>query len=172
VFSKIDITELGEKVYGFWAPNKDQIFVVTNRFKDVYLLQLGRQWYNLGQGTFTTTSDQNKYNGSYKILKHWEQKNFTTGEFGPHGGQYYKGALYLANNDPTKCEIYKVILNDDGTLQFDVLQLADYDEQGRLTWKYIDGLSIRNGMACTLPLIRVDSYVQDGNEKILLIDVG
>ena len=172
-YTEIDVAALGDKCYGFWNSScgvDDQIFVSLNMFKDIYLIRLGKGGYNLGNGTMKYIDDD-KYNGTYEVLKHWEQKDFITGEFGQHGGQYYNGNLYLVNNDNRKNQIYRCILKANGSLQFDVLELAHYLTNGELAYRYIDGLAIKDGIAYGSPLIANNSYVSASNKEILKINI-
>lgn len=174
-YTEIDVSELGDKCYGFWGAScgfNDQIFVSLNMFKDIYLIRLGKGWNNLGSGNMNYIDDS-KYNGTYSVLNHWQQKNFITGEYGQHGGQFYKGSLYLVNNDNTKNQIYKCKLNVDGSLQFDVLELGHYSStRNELYYRYMDGLAIKDGVAYGSPLIVNNNYVESQNKEVLKIDIS
>ena len=172
-YTEIDVSALGDKCYGFWNSScgtDDQIFVSLNMFKDIYLIRLGKGGYNLGNGTMKYIDD-NKYNGTYQVLNHWKQQNFVTDEYGQHGGQYYNGNLYLVNNDNRKNQIYRCILKANGSLQFDVLELAHYLTNGELAYRYIDGLAIKDGIAYGSPLIANNAYVTASNKEVLKINI-
>jgi hypothetical protein len=148
----IDISELGYKVYGFWGQFDDCVFVSCNLFNDIYLIQLGKGTSNLGKGTYAET-DVDKYNGSYMIINHWHQDG-ALGEYAGHGGQYYKGHLYIATNDGNLCTIYKCILNNSGKLEFEALNfdVKDPTDTNYLKYRYIDGMCIKDDVLYAQPL--------------------
>lgn len=159
-YTQIDVTELGFKAYAWWgAANTDnaEIFVSVNYFKDVYLLRLGK------------VSD--RYDGTYTVLRHWTQTVKQTNNYGQHGGQFYNGSLYLVNNNSAKNEIYRCVLNDDGGLQFDVLDLSQYMASGALRYRYIDGLCIKDGYMYGAPLYINNAYNTGSNKVVLKIAV-
>ena len=151
-YDVIDVSDLGYKVYGFWAGADDTVFVSCNLFKDIFLIQLGTNTNNLGAGSYAA-ADDGRYNGSYKILGHWVNVR-DYGAFAAHGGQYYNGSLYLATNDTSKCTVYRCILNDDGTMYFDALNFEQRisSQPNTLMYRYIDGMCIRDGKLYAQPL--------------------
>ncbi len=170
-YKELDVSELGDKVYGFWGaetPENDQIFVNCDLFKNIYLIQLGKGTNNLGKGVFVSESSKDKYNGSYRILNHWQQKNLETGEDGQHGGQFYNGKLYLINNNKNTNEIYRCVLKNNGELKFDILQLAHFNNDGSMKYGYCDGLCIKDGYAYASPLNMDGSYNYDTSKKVVL----
>lgn len=168
-YTMVDVSALGDKSYAFWAyenPDNNMIYVSINMFKDIYLVQLGKGTENLGSGTYASASTD-KFNGSYRVLKHWEQENFITGEYGNHGGQAYNGRLYIVNNDSTKNEIYEFILNDDETLQMNVIDCSTYMNGQKLRYRYMDGMFALNGYLYSAPLY-VDGAYHTGSNKVVL----
>lgn len=151
-YDVIDISSLGYKVYGFWGQFDDCVFVSCNLFDDVYLIQLGKGSTNFGEGNFASV-DTNRYNGSFKILGHWHQ-NGGIGENSAHGGQFYKGNLYIAENDYDNATIYKCILKKDGTLKFDALRFDNVmtSDGNYRAYSYIDGVCIKDGKLYAQPL--------------------
>lgn len=147
----IDVSGLGFKVYGFWGATDNLVFVSCNLFDDVYLIQLGKGTNNLGNGVFNSTSDINRYNGSYKIINRWHQDNALK-EYSGHGGQYYGGSLYIATNNIDECTVYKCDLSGSGKLSFDAIKLDDYDLLNKLKMKYIDGICVKDGIMYAQPL--------------------
>ncbi len=162
LYDVIDISELGYKVYGFWGQFDDCVFVSCNLFNDVYLIQLGKGSTNLGRGVYTEAEDS-RYNGSYTIIKNWHQDG-KLGEWAAHGGQYYKGNLYLATNNSSLCTVYKCNLKFDGTLFFDLLDFNIIDS-GDLKYKYIDGLCIKDNILYAQPLYG------DNNKAIIVAKI-
>lgn len=152
-FKKLDFTELGYKCYGYWAgdANADTMFVSVNKFGDIYLVQLGKGSNNLSQltgggGIFSSESDANKYNGSWVVLKHWHQDEYA-GDKSDHGGQYYGGYLYLGDNRTDMALVYRIKLNDDGTMRWDKMRFGfrNADGSGEATGYYVDGICAKDG---------------------------
>ena len=171
-YTQIDVSDLGDKCYGFWAadnPDNNLVYVSINMFRDIYLIQLGEGANNLGSGTFS--NDGNRFNGSYKVIKHWEQTVFVTGEYGNHGGQAYNGSLYLVNNNNTKNEIYRFILNADGSLQIKTVDCSCFMQDGNLQYRYMDGMFILDGYMYSAPLYINNSYHTGSNKVLLKIKV-
>ena len=113
--------------------------------------RLGKGTNNLGMGVFAE-AEEGKYNGSYEVLKHWQPEIVQTGTFAGHGGQFYKGHLYIATNDSSKNQIYKFKLKDDGTFKIDILNMEQYNDDGSITYLYIDGMCIDDGYIYAHPL--------------------
>lgn len=166
-YDVIDISGLGYKVYGFWGGAADTVFVSCNLFNDVYLIQLGAGTNNLGTGTYSAAEDS-RYNGSYKVIGHWTNTN-NYGEFAAHGGQYYNGSLYLATNDTSKCTVYRCVMKDDGTMDFDALNFEAYipSAPNTLMYRYIDGMCIKDGTLYAQPL--TVGTVNSSNATIMLV---
>ena len=161
----IDIAELGYKVYGFWGQTDNQVFVSCNLFNDIYLIQLGTGSEDLGHGTFVSaTSD--RYNGSFAILNHWHQDN-ALGEWSAHGGQYYRGCLYLATNNLDECRIYRCILENNGNLRFELLDFNVIQTNGKLYYRYIDGMCIKDNKIYAQPLTVGTSNATNYNDMIV-----
>lgn len=150
-YTKLDFTELGYKCYTFFGSQPELVFVCTNLFGRVTLVRLGKGTNDLGKGTYTA-AESNEFNGSWAIIKTWFQTPVATGSYAPHGGQYYNGLLYLATNDSSLCQVYRCVLNDSGKLQFDVLHLEHYNDNGNLLYSYIDGMAIKDGILYAQPL--------------------
>lgn len=168
-YDMIDVSELGYKVYGFWGGFEDMVYISCNLFNDIYLIQLGKGVNNLGKGSFSSVSE-GRYNGSFTIIGYWHQDN-NLGSWSAHGGQYYKGNLYIATNDTNVCQIYKCILNDNGELRFDVL---DFDvrqpsDSAKMQYKYINGLCIKDDVLYAQPLTVGESY--DTNFDTFIVSV-
>lgn len=173
-YTKLDVSELGIKPYGFWAgnsPDCDQIFVVCNRFEDIYLIELGKGPNILEKGTFTQPNISSQYNGTFKVLNHWKIQTSETENTGSHDGQYYKGALYLVNSDSTKNEIYRCNLKNDGTLIFDILNAEHYMPNGTMRYRYIDGFCIKDGFGYGSPLYVNGAYNTGTNKVVLKIAI-
>lgn len=151
-YDVIDVSSLGYKVYGFWGGFDDLVYVSCNLFNDIYLIQLAKGSNQFSQGAFVS-ADSDRYNGSFEILGHWHQDG-GLGEWSGHGGQYYKGNLYIATNDNSQCRIYKCILNNNGKLQFEAIDFNVLDETNTkfLKYRYIDGLCIKNDILYAQPL--------------------
>lgn len=166
-YDVIDISGLGYKVYGFWGGAADTVFVSCNLFNDIYLIQLGAGTNNLGTGAYSAAEDS-RYNGSYKVIGHWTNTN-NYGEFAAHGGQYYNGSLYLATNDTSKCTVYRCVLKDDGTMDFDALNFEAYipSVPNTLMYRYIDGMCIKDGILYAQPL--TVGTVNITNSTIMLV---
>lgn len=166
-YDVIDISGLGYKVYGFWGGAADTVFVSCNLFNDVYLIQLGAGTNNLGTGTYSAAEDS-RYNGSYKVIGHWTNTH-NYGNFAAHGGQYYNGSLYLATNDTSKCTVYRCVMKDDQTMDFEELNFEAYipSSPNTLMYRYIDGMCIKDGTLYAQPL--TVGTVNSGNHTIMLI---
>ena len=147
----VDVSELGVKSYGFWAGADDMMYISINKFEDIYLIQLGKGTNNLGSGKYSYI-DNETFNGTFKVVKGWHQDRYK--EYGAHGGQYYNGNLYIADNHTGYCQIFKMLLNDDGSLQFENINLWKYTPDGtRLQNTDIDGLAIKDGYFYAQPLV-------------------
>ena len=130
------------------------------------MIRLGKGTQKLESGIFTS-AEEGLYNGSYEILNHWHQGEDWLQDEEPiaaHGGQFYRGHLYLAVNLKSECVIYKCILNNDDTLRFDAIHLDEYMESNpnKLKYRYIDGLCFHDGKMYAQPL-----NVDDSNENDL-----
>lgn len=146
----IDVSDLGVKSYGFWAGVEDMMYISINRFEDIYLIQLGKGSNNLGSGTYNYVDDDT-FNGTYKVINRWNQDSYLG--YAAHGGQYYDGNLYLADNHGGLCQIFKCLLNEDGSLQFENINLWKYTTDGtKLQNTDIDGLAIKDGYFYAQPL--------------------
>lgn len=172
-YTKIDVSELGHKSYGYWKDPinaTDQMYISINLFEDLYLIQLGKGDNDLGMGVYSeATSD--KFNGSFKVLKHWKQKYYATFGSADHGGQAYKNNLYICNNETDKAQIYKVILNSDDTFQFETIDFSTPTQSGGLGYTMPDGMFIQNDTIYTAPIYNNQSEVQNNNRVILKIGI-
>lgn len=156
-FAKIDFTSLGVKCYGYWGPdaNADTMFVSLNLFQDIYLVQLGKGSNDLSQlanggGVFATNSDPSKYNGSWVVINHWHQEEYEvlpdkTVRQSDHGGQYYGGNLYLGDNRTDMALVWKITLNDDGTMKWNRIRLRGRSAAGSESEGYVDGVCLKDG---------------------------
>ena len=166
-YKKIDLSVLGDKVYCFWKTYKDtnEMYVTINNLEKIYLIELGKGTNNLGLGTYeSTTSD--KYNGSFRIVECFKQLNNNIPSINAHGGQVYNGELYLASNNEYECVIYKAILGDDSSLNFEKLDINEY-ENGILKYSYFDGMLIKDGEIIADPL-KVNEVYNTGSNKVLI----
>lgn len=151
-YKEIDITALGSKSYAFWGNGEDIVFVSCNLFNDIYRIQLARGTTQWDGGTFTEETASDRYNGTWQILNHWHQDG-ALGSYAAHGGQYYNGHLYLATNDSSKCMVYKCILRNNGTLEFQPLNFdARKTNSTDLAYTYIDGMCIHDGKMYVQPI--------------------
>lgn len=148
-FTKIDFTSLGYKCYGYWGGdgNADTIFVSVNQFKDLYLVQLGKGSNDFtqktnGGGTFESNADASKFNGSWVVLYHWSQTEYTNQS--DHGGQFYGGHLYLGDNG-VDSRIFRVTFHDDGTMTWKKLRLRRRTATGEFASGAVDGVCLRDG---------------------------
>lgn len=152
-YKEIDLTALGIKTYAFWGdgPNNDMVFVSCNLFNDIYRIQLGRgsqQWDN---GTFTENTPTDRFNGSWQIINHWHQDG-ARGQNAAHGGQFYNGHLYLADNHGRLAWVHKCILRDNGKLELQPIYLDALAIDGTDLYGNLDGLCIHDGTMYVQPL--------------------
>ena len=166
-YKKINLSALGDRVYCFWKTyeNTNEIYVTTNNLEEIYLIELGKGSNNLGMGSYESTSSD-KFNGSYRIVEGFKQINKNIPSINAHGGQVYKGELYLASNNEYECVIYKAILEDNGSLKFEKLDINDY-ESGKLKYSYLDGMLIKDGHIIADPL-KINEVYNTGTNKVLL----
>lgn len=150
-YDVIDVSALGYKVYGFWGA-ADQVYVSCNLFNDIFLIQLEKA--------------DGRYTGAYSVINHWTQ-NSGLGELSGHGGQFYKGHLYIAPNDVDGATVFKCILSSNGELRFDKLRY-EYKGANGLMYKYIDGLCVHDGTIYMQPLITEGVY---GTHDFLVGDI-
>ena len=151
-YKKLDFTSLGVKCYGYWAgdSNADTMFVSVNLFKDIYLVQLGKGANDLSQltdggGVFESQDSNDKYNGSWVVIQHWSQDKYTSG-YSDHGGQYYKGCLYLGDNRADMALIYRIVFHDDGTMTWHKIRFGARTSDGQSENEgYVDGVCLNNG---------------------------
>ncbi len=153
-YTKIDITDLGYKTYAYWGddPSHNEIFVSCNLFQKIYRLRLGRGTNQLSKGTYTAPSNNNYFNGTYEIIKMWVLGGSYLGGYADHGGQFYKGNLYLTNNMGTPSRIFKVVFLPNGYFKFEIMQFDHYDDQGNELWWNFDGMAIKDGIIYLHPL--------------------
>lgn len=166
-YKKIDLSVLGNRVYCFWKTYEytNEIYVTIDNLEKIYLIELGKGTNNLGLGDYeATTSD--KYNGSFRIVECFKQINPNIPSINAHGGQVYNGDLYLASNNEFESVIYKSILGDDGSLQFEKLDLNNY-ENGINKYSYFDGMLIKDGTIIADPL-HINEIYNTGTNKVLL----
>ena len=155
-YDKIDISDLGFKVYGFWGNFDDCVFVSCNLFEDIYLIQLAKGSNQYANGNYVEATET-RYNGSYRILNHWHLGSELNPNSG-HGGQFYKGSLYIAPNTLDECRVYKYKLLNNGNIKLDILNYEVKDEQGRPAYHYIDGICIKDNVLYAQPLCIHGSY--------------
>lgn len=148
-FKKLDFTSLGYKCYGYWGGdgNADTIFVSVNQFKDLYLVQLGKGSNDFslnenGGGVYESNADASKFNGSWVVLYHWSQTEYTNQS--DHGGQFYGGHLYLGDNGADS-RIFRVTFHDDGTMTWKKLRLRRRTAAGAFAGGAVDGVCLRDG---------------------------
>lgn len=167
-YDKIDLSALGYKIYGFWGQAEDMVYINCNLFNDVYLIQLGRGAENMGLGSYTQAAE-GRYNGSYAVVGHWHQDG-TMGEYGAHGGQAYKGHLYLAVNYADRATVMRCVLRSGGVLEFEELEFAARrpGDVTRSLYEDIDGLAIdEEGVMYAQPLYKGGNYV--GTDDIIAV---
>jgi hypothetical protein len=152
----IDVSELGYKIYGFWGNIENTVFVSCNLFNDVYKIKLGVGTNKFDKGTFV--ENNNGYNGTYTILDHWHAATSDAGSLAGHGGQFYKGYLYIAPNDVDKCEVYRFNLKSTGVMTVDIISLHDINDKGKPLYHYIDGICIKDDLMYVQPLCMNGSY--------------
>lgn len=151
-YKEIDVTALGGKTYGFWGNGEDLIFVSCNLFDDVYRIQLAKGTTQWDGGTFAEGTASDKYNGTWKVLNHWHQDG-ALGTAAAHGGQYYKGHLYLGNNDASTCMVLKCIFRKNGALEFQPLNFdARKVNSDDFKFTTIDGMCINDGKMYVQPI--------------------
>ena len=150
-YKEIDVTSLGGKTYGFWANGDDMVFVSCNLFNDVYRIQLAKGATQWDGGTFAEGTASDKYNGTWRIIDHWHQGGFL-GDRAAHGGQYYKGHLYLADNNAEINVLYRCILRDNGVLEFQPISFDRQAPDGTLMYRNPDGVCIHDGKIYMQPL--------------------
>lgn len=151
-YAKIDFTDLGVKCYGYWAydNNADTMFVSVNLFKDIYLVQLGKGTNDLSQltnggGVFASGTSSGKYNGSWVVLNHWRETEYS-GTYADHGGQFYGGYLYLGDNRGDMARVFKITFNDDGTMKWQKIRFGYRKADGSgISEGAVDGLCIKDG---------------------------
>ena len=163
----IDVSELGYKIYGFWGNTENTVFVSCNLFNDVYKIKLGVGTITFDKGTFV--ENNNGYNGTYTILDHWHAAT-DAGSISGHGGQFYKGYLYIAPNDVDKCEVYRFNLKSTGVMTVDILSLHDINDKGKTLYHYIDGVCIKNDLMYVQPLCMHGSY-ESLNSIYLIVEL-
>jgi len=172
-YVKLDFTELGVKCYAWWwgeNPTNDRIIVNTNFFNDFYIVRLGKGTNELSKGTYTAVSND-KYNGTWEVIKHFSQKVPSTGTYAQHGGQVYDGSLYLVNNDSAKNEIYKIILDDVDGVHIDVISAETNDPTtGNIIYRFIDGMFCLDGYMYGAPLYINDVFMDNDHatDKVVL----
>ena len=157
IYDTIDISQLGYKVYGFWGSYEDCVFVSCNLFNDIYLIQLGKGIDEFENGVMSANTDSERYNGTFKILNHWQMN----GELDPnsaHGGQFYKGNLYIAPNTLDDCKVYKYSLLNNGKIKLDILNFEIKNSSNKPKYHYIDGLCIKDNILYAQPLCCDGSY--------------
>ena len=184
-YIKYDFSELGICIYGFWAGNNDTndvILVNSNRMKDYYFIHLGKGVNQLGKGSYIAGATDTEYNGTWEILSHFEApytSQFTEKDQNdvvwPHGGQYYRGALYIASNDHNTCEVFKISFIPNGSAKgfakIDTIVAESYmpsgSYKGKKRYSFLDGMFIRDGHIYSAPL-NVDGHYHTGTNKVVL----
>ena len=169
-YTKIDVTELGYKSYGWWCGGEesDKVLVNVNLLNDFYLIRLGRGTNQLAKGTYSATTDE-YYNGTWEVLKHWTLKEPTT--YSQHGGQMLNGKLYIATSYEYVCQVYEVVLNEDGTAELSILDMGDRQlASSSLKYRFIDGMFGIGEYLYGSPLIKNGAY-NDAEKVVLKIKV-
>ena len=171
-YIRFDFSELGEAIYAWWASNNpinDTILVDVGRLNNFFLVQLGKGTNQLEKGTYTaTTSD--KYNGTWRVLREWHTDSYF--ERAQHGGQFYKGSLYVASNEDYQNDYFKIDLKDDGRVEFSKMACDCYDQNNKLAYQYPDGMFIIDGYMYASPLRYGDVYHSDSNKVVLKIEIS
>lgn len=170
-YKQIDVSALGDRVYSFWKTYEatDEIYVTINNLEKIYLLELGKGANDFGHGVYEPATETH-YNGTWRIVESWSQQNANIPDINAHGGQVYKGELYLASNNEYECVVYKAILGDDGSLKFEKIDLNEYSNK-KLKYSYIDGLLIKDGKMVVDPLKISEVYHTNTNKVLLTIDI-
>lgn len=171
-YIRFDFSELGSAIYAWWASNNpinDTILVDVGRLNNFFLVQLGKGTNQLEKGTYTaTTSD--KYNGTWRVLREWHTDLYF--ERAQHGGQFYKGSLYVASNEDYKNDYFKIDLKDDGRVEFSKMVCNCYDQNNKLAYQYPDGMFIIDGYMYASPLRYGDVYHSNSNKVVLKIEIS
>jgi hypothetical protein len=112
-FSQFSDEYKGQFCWGY--DNTDIIYMVTNDCRTLRKVLLGKGSNNLGSGVYVTTSDPNRYNGSYQILGTWQSQIQDT-----HSDMFfYKGHVYMGIKGAN--QIRKAIPCSDGTFNSEYL---------------------------------------------------
>ena len=138
----IDISSFGSKanvVWGDYNSEKGNIcYVITNDNKNIRKLLLGQGTNNLGSGTLLSNKTGLEYNGTYKILKEYEQ---TDGDDVNQGTSFIGGALYIAigHSDLWYTVNY---LTDDGIIVKKYVKEIMYDDNGDVEIFIPEGITV------------------------------
>ena len=156
-YDVIDIAALGYKVYGFWGGFDDLVFVSCNLFDDIYLIQLAKGATQFDKGTFAADTPETRYNGTYRIVNRWHLE-IDLDPNAAHGGQFYKGNLYLAPNGMDECKVYKYHLLNNGQIKLDIIDFEVKNANNKLMYHYIDGVCIKDDKMYVQPLCTQGNY--------------
>lgn len=116
--------ETGEsKANPCWATNsKDNnaIYIVTNDNKIVREIALGKGANQLEKGNFISGKGEEEYNGTFKEVRKWEQKDGRTVNAGL---LFYKGVLYTAGRFDDRVGLYAYELTNNGNINTHIVSV-------------------------------------------------
>lgn len=140
----IDFSTYGSKVNAVWGDDNNGknniIFAITNDGYDIYRILLGEDATVLESGTLIKNTG---FNGTYKILNHWEYgdkkedyPNVVQGAF------YYNKKLYWGFGHSTGIvPIHIVELFDNGTVKTSGINYITYDDNGNQITQSVNSIT-------------------------------
>ena len=133
------------------------MFVSCNLFDDIYLIQLAKGATQFDKGTFAADTAETRYNGTYRIVNRWHLE-IDLDPNAAHGGQFYKGNLYLAPNGMDECKVYKYHLLNNGKIKLDIINFEVKNANNKLMYHYLDGICIKDDKIYVQPLCTQGNY--------------
>ena len=129
-----------------WGENNNNKFnicyVITNDNSNIRKVLLGQGNNDLGMGILIPGKTDTEFNGTYKVLKEWKQKN---GIDVLQGCCYYNGDLLVTLGHDRFC-VARFQLNEDGTITRTQYIDKIYDENGEeILGNYLSGIDVKNG---------------------------
>ena len=112
----------------------NSIILVTNNFRTIRKIVLGKGINQLEYGNFISGRSENEFNGTFKIMKEYHLDTGETGTSNLYPVQdmcYYDNHLYAGVGHGLMC-FWKLKLNDDGSVDKETITLDDYDDSGNI----------------------------------------
>jgi hypothetical protein len=125
------IAEWGIRNTAIWAESnggrEDIAYIITDNLQRFVKLQLGKGSNNLGLGTLIAGKDANQFNGTYRIVRRWEQDVKTSAI---QNALFYDGKIYTGLSTNGGWWFSETTLLETGYVHTKTYRNFDYTETG------------------------------------------